>query len=78
MATNGPIHEEPMETNIRHGQDVLPMTEVAARLGMGINQAYQAARTGKIPARQIGKRWIVTRLAFEAWLAEPLSAPRAA
>jgi predicted site-specific integrase-resolvase len=44
--------------------------EVAAkRLGIGINQAYEAARLGKLPgAFRLGKRWIVPVAALDRLL----------
>lgn len=49
--------------------DVISPEEVAGRLGLGINQVYAGLRAGQIPGRQIGRRWIITRLAFERFLA---------
>jgi excisionase family DNA binding protein len=48
-------------------QERLTMTipQAAARLGIGRNQAYEAARRGEIPALRIGHRLLVPVAAFE-------------
>ena len=48
--------------------DVLEAEEVAAMLGLGRNQVYEAAARGEIPARRIGRRWIFSRRAILEWL----------
>ena len=46
----------------------LTITEVAKALGIGRNQAYEAARRKEIPTITIGKRILVPRIAFEKML----------
>ena len=43
--------------------------EVANALGVSVRHAYSMARTGELPARRLGHRWIVPRAAFDEWLA---------
>jgi excisionase family DNA binding protein len=43
----------------------MTIPEVAEMLGIGRNQAYEAAKTGQIPTIRIGKRLIVSRQALE-------------
>jgi excisionase family DNA binding protein len=45
----------------RAAADVITLEEVAARLGIGRNQAYEAVQTGKIPALRFGRRWLIPR-----------------
>lgn len=40
---------------------LLSIREVAALLGRGVNQTYEAARTGQLPTVQIGARRYVPR-----------------
>jgi excisionase family DNA binding protein len=47
----------------------ITLTEAAARLGIGRNQAYKAADRGEIPTIRIGKRRLVPRAPFERLLA---------
>lgn len=42
--------------------------ESARRLGIGRNQAYEAAHRGEIPTIRIGKRLLVPRAAFDRLL----------
>jgi excisionase family DNA binding protein len=47
------------------------LPEVAEKLGIGRNQAYEAAARGEIPTVRIGKRLLVPIRAFEAMLDRP-------
>jgi excisionase family DNA binding protein len=42
--------------------------EVAYLLNLSRGVAYQYVREGVIPAERIGRRWIVPRRRFHAWL----------
>jgi excisionase family DNA binding protein len=53
----------------RAAADVISLEEVAARLGIGRNQAYDFVRDGKIPALRFGRRWLIPRVAFDKLLA---------
>jgi excisionase family DNA binding protein len=44
------------------------IVEVAKRLGIGRNQAYEAAHRGQIAAIKIGSRWLVPTAALERLL----------
>ncbi len=46
----------------------LTIDEAAKLLGVGRNQAYEAARRGEIPTLRIGRRLLVPRAAFERML----------
>jgi excisionase family DNA binding protein len=49
--------------------DMITVEDVAARLGIGRNQAYEAVQQGKIPALRFGRRWLIPRVAFDKMLA---------
>ena len=49
-------------------QDTITVKEAAQRLGIGINQAYEACERGQIPCMRFGKRWLIPTAAFEQWL----------
>jgi excisionase family DNA binding protein len=42
--------------------------EVAALLGIARGVAYQSVRNGEIPATRVGRRWLIPRRRFHAWL----------
>jgi excisionase family DNA binding protein len=42
--------------------------EVAELLGLARGTAYARVRDGSIPARQMGRRWVISRASFDAWL----------
>jgi excisionase family DNA binding protein len=48
---------------------VITVPEAAKQLGIGRNQAYEAAQKGQIPALRIGRRLVVPVSALEAKLA---------
>ena len=50
------------------GRQTLTIAEAARALGIGRNQAYEAAHRGEIPTIKIGKRLLVPRIAFEKLL----------
>ena len=55
-----------LERNPR--RQTLTIAEAARALGIGRNQAYEAAHRGEIPTIKIGKRLLVPRIAFEKLL----------
>jgi excisionase family DNA binding protein len=54
----------------RQGADVLTVEDVAAKLGIGRNQAYALVQLGHIKALRFGRRWLIPRVQFERMLAE--------
>ncbi len=44
------------------------IVEAAKRLGIGRNQAYEAAARGEIPAIRVGTRWLVPTAALDRML----------
>ena len=53
----------------RAAADVMGVEDLAARLGIGRNQAYEAVAGGKIPgAFRLGRRWLIPRVAFDKML----------
>jgi excisionase family DNA binding protein len=52
--------------------------ELAAVLGVGLNQAYVALQMGQIPALRFGRRWLISRKTIDRITNGELSAPTAA
>ena len=48
--------------------DVLTVKQVSERLGIGLNQAYEACERKQIPCVRFGRRWLIPVAAFEKWL----------
>lgn len=42
--------------------------EVAGVLGVSRGVAYEQVREGVIPSLRLGKRWVIPRTQFHAWL----------
>ena len=61
-----------------HDEAALTYTvdEVAALLGVARGVAYDNVRNGLIPAVRVGRRWLVPRSRFHAWLDSTSSAAR--
>jgi len=62
--------DEPISLNDLPRVETYTVPEVAARLGIGRCMAYELVRQGIIPAKRLGRRWIVPRARFNAWLNE--------
>lgn len=60
--------DEPVSLNDLPGVETYTVPEIAARLGIGRCMAYDLVRQGIIPAKRLGRRWIVPRARFNAWL----------
>ena len=43
------------------------VVEITKRLSIGKTAVYQMLEEGIIPGIRVGRRWIVTRLAYEKW-----------
>lgn len=48
----------------------LSVEEAAATLGLSVTRAYQLVRCGQLPAKKVGKRWLVPIKALEEWINE--------
>ncbi len=49
--------------------DVLSVAETAQLLGLSVNSTYAHLADGTIPARRLGRRWIISRTRLDSWLA---------
>ncbi len=50
----------------------ITVEEAATILGIGRSAAYEAARSGELPVRRIGRRLLVPVPALRAWLGLPM------
>lgn len=62
--------EDPVSLNDFTRADIYTVRQVAARLGIGAGLAYELVRAGEIPAKRLGRRWVVPRALFHTWLNE--------
>ncbi|GAB0103465.1 helix-turn-helix domain-containing protein [Nocardia sp. JMUB6875] len=51
--------------------------QAAELLGVSRNNAYQAVHDGVIPAKRVGRRWVIPCKAFHEWLDSPDNVPEA-
>ena len=55
-----------METGLR--KSVFNLKEAAAYLGISIPTLVRLLRSGDIPHRRVGQRWLIARSALDTWL----------
>ena len=48
--------------------EAITATEVASLLGVSRKKVYEAATTGEIPCRRLGRRILFSRIAVLEWL----------
>ena len=53
----------------------MTIQEAATALGIDLNLAYNLVRSGEIPARRLGRRWVVLRQPFERMMGHDIMAP---
>lgn len=46
----------------------LTVREAAAMAGLGVNQLYEAVKRGEVPSLRLGRRILIPRKKFIAWL----------
>lgn len=54
---------------ISEAADFFGPRELARILGIAEAKAYELVRQRGFPARRIGKRWLISKTAFEQWAA---------
>jgi excisionase family DNA binding protein len=59
---------DPVSFNDVPVSQVYTVREVATLLGINLGVTYELIRQGEIPAKRLGKRWIVPRRLFHVWL----------
>jgi excisionase family DNA binding protein len=47
---------------------VYTVKEVAYLLSLSLGNTYELLRNGTIPAERLGRRWVIPRARFHAWL----------
>jgi excisionase family DNA binding protein len=73
MSAEDPMTQQPSTTipNVEHpapSVGVYTVDDVALILGLARCIAYARVRDGSIPARRVGRRWIISKATFHAWL----------
>ena len=62
--------EDPVSLNDFTRTDIYTVPQAAARLGISTGLAYELVRADHIPAKRLGRRWVVPRQLFHTWLNE--------
>ena len=61
---------DPVSLNDLPAAEIYTVREVAVCLGISAALAYELVRAGEIPAKRLGRRWVIPRERFHAWLNE--------
>jgi excisionase family DNA binding protein len=56
-------------------RETLTVLEAAQVLGIGRSRTYAAVQSGELPARKLGKKWLIPRVALDSWFAEVMANP---
>lgn len=62
--------DDPISLNDLPRPETYTVPEAAALLGIGRCMAYDLVRQGVIPAKRLGRRWLIPRARFHTWLNE--------
>ena len=49
-------------------KEIYTVREMAKKLGIGMNKAYELVNTGRIPSIRVGNRYLIPKRALEHWL----------
>lgn len=59
-----------MERTVLPNRLAVSVPEAALMLGISKPKAYELVRCGEIPAKLVGRRWLVSVKALEKWINE--------
>ena len=59
--------EQPSETPMGRLSSRISVPEIAQRLEIGRVAVYSLLEQGSLPGIRLGRRWIITRHAYEQW-----------
>lgn len=54
----------------KHEKSTYTVKEIAEIMDTGLATVYSGLKQKQIPARQVGRRWIIPRAAFDQWFGE--------
>ena len=64
------LPEEPAQV-ADHGVTVITAKDAAKLLGVHHTTLYEAAKSGQVPCRRVGRRYVFVREVLVAWLSRP-------
>jgi excisionase family DNA binding protein len=59
---------DPISVKDLPGPEIYTVAHVAHMLGINVGTVYQLLRDGAIPAKRLGRRWVIPRKRFHEWL----------
>jgi len=61
---------DPISVKDLPGLEIYTVSDVARMLSINVGTAYRLLRNGTIPAKRLGRRWVIPRKRFHEWLEE--------
>jgi excisionase family DNA binding protein len=59
---------DPISVKDLPGPEIYTVPHVARMLSINVSTVYQLLRDGAIPAKRLGRRWVIPRKRFHEWL----------
>ena len=59
---------DPIAVSDLPGTEIYTVAQVVCMLNMNRGTVYQLLRDGVIPAKRLGRRWVIPRKRFHQWL----------
>lgn len=59
-----------MDTKKLGNRIAISVPEAAALIGISVCRAYELVHCGEMPAKKVGKRWLVSVKKLEEWINE--------
>ena len=59
---------DPISVNDLPGREIYTVVQVARMLSMNLGTVYQLLHADVIPAKRLGRRWVIPRKRFHQWL----------
>jgi excisionase family DNA binding protein len=59
---------DPISMSDLPATEIYTVPQVARMLNMNLGTIYQLVRNGVIPAKRLGRRWVISRKRFHQWL----------
>ncbi|MGH3828236.1 MAG: helix-turn-helix domain-containing protein [Pseudonocardiaceae bacterium] len=60
--------DDPISVSDLPGREIYTVAQVARMLNMNLGTVYHLLREGVIPAKRLGRRWVIPRKRFHRWL----------
>jgi excisionase family DNA binding protein len=77
MPHQRPTKKHQSRSNGASKPEVLDVLGIAALLTMSVDTVYDLLKSGQLPGRKVGRKWLTTRAAVMRWIEQSLEAETA-